>query len=149
MRFDPYAGPAVTYYEDVRALAGHLRRTPLDAGLTDLVEIRVSQVTGCAFCLKLHTGIARKVGVTQDKLDTLAGWRESLEFSDQERAALALAEAMTRIGDGNRVDEGTWAAARAAFSDQELSALLYLVALINTWNRINVTVELPGDHMLG
>jgi AhpD family alkylhydroperoxidase len=148
MRFDPYAGSAVRYYEDVRALAGHLRRSPLDAGLTDLVEVRVSQMTGCAFCLKLHTGIARKVGVSLDKLDTLAGWRESADFTDQERAALALAEAMTRIADGNRVDGATWAAARAAFSDEELSALLYLVALINTWNRINVAVELPGDYTL-
>lgn len=105
-------------------------------------------MTGCAFCLKLHTRVARKMGMSQDKLDTLAGWRESPQFTDQERAALALAEAMTRIGDGNRVDETTWAAARAAFSDEELSALLYLVTLINTWNRINVAVELPGDHAL-
>ena len=89
MRFDPYAGSAVTYYEDVRALAGHLRRSPLDTGLIDLVEVRVSQMTGCAFCLKLHTGIARKMGVSQDKLDALAGWRESPEFTDQSRSTWA------------------------------------------------------------
>jgi len=148
MRFDPYTGTAAPYYEDVRALSDHLRRGPLDVGLIDLVEIRVSQMTGCAFCLKLHTGIARRVGVSQNKLDTLAGWRESSEFTNQERAALALAEAMTRIGDGKRVDEATWSAARAVFSDDELSALLYLVALINTWNRINIAVELPAEHML-
>jgi alkylhydroperoxidase family enzyme len=82
------------------------------------------------------------------KLDLLAGWRETSSFDDRERAALGLAEAMTRVGDGGRVDEATWSTARDAFDDEELSALLYLVGLINIWNRINVAVELPSDHPL-
>ena len=125
-----------------------MHRGPLDPGLTQLVEIRVSQVNGCAFCLKMHTGVARNVGVAQEKLDAVAGWREAPEFTAEERAALGLAEQMTRIGDGVRVDQDTWAAARDAFTDQELSALLYLVALINVWNRINVAVEPRSDHVL-
>jgi AhpD family alkylhydroperoxidase len=148
MRFDPYAGPAARYYRDIRALSNHLRGGPLDASLSDLVEIRVSQITGCAFCLNLHSGIAHRRGVSQDKLDLLAGWRESSEFTSKERSALELAEAMTRIGDGARVDDEVWSMAREVFTDEELSALIYLIGLINVWNRINVAVQLPSDYVL-
>ena len=148
MRFDPYTGPAAEYYRDVRALSRHLRGGPLDATLSDLVEIRVSQITGCAFCLNLHAGIARTRGAPQTKLDTLAGWRDSPEFTARERSALELAEAMTRIGDGAGVDDQVWSEASGAFSDEELSALLYLIGLINVWNRINIAVQLPSDYVL-
>lgn len=90
--------------------------------------------------------MARKAGASQGKLDTLAGWRDSTEFTARERAALGLAEAITRIGDGRRVDDVTWAVAREELNDDELAALLYLIGLINVWNRINVAVELPSDH---
>jgi AhpD family alkylhydroperoxidase len=147
VRFDPYATGA-NWYEDVLALAGHLAQGPLDAALSQLVAIRVSQITGCAFCLGLHTSWARQVGVDQAKLDRLAGWREAPEFDRRERAALGLAEEMTRVGDGRRVDGATWLGAREQFEDDELAALLYLVGLINVWNRINIAVELPSDHVL-
>jgi AhpD family alkylhydroperoxidase len=147
VRFDPYAN-APQWYQDVLTLAGHLAHGPLDASISQLVEVRVSQITGCAFCLGLHSGEARKAGVDQGKLDTLAGWREAPGFDQRERSALALAEAMTRLGDGERVDESIWLAAREQFDDEELAALLYLVGLINVWNRINVTIELPSDHEL-
>jgi AhpD family alkylhydroperoxidase len=146
MRIDPYSGSATQFYDDVRALSGHLRSGPLDPALRDLVEIRASQITGCAFCLQLHSGIARHRGVSETKLDTLAGWRESPTFSEKERSALGLVEAMTRIGDGARVDEEVWLAARETFNNDELISLLYLIGLINLWNRINVTVELPADY---
>ncbi len=147
MRFDPYATGG-QWYQDVLTLSGHLARSPLDAAICQLVEVRVSQITGCAFCLSLHSELARKTGVNQAKLDTLAGWREASGFDDRERSALDLAEAMTRLGDGQRVDEAVWSAAREEFNDEELAALLYLVGLINVWNRINVTVEWPADHEL-
>jgi AhpD family alkylhydroperoxidase len=147
VRFDPYAQGG-QWYHDVLALAGHLARGPLDRAICQLVEVRVSQITGCAFCLSLHSETARGAGVDQAKLDTLAGWREASAFDERERAALDLAEAMTRVGDGNRVDQPVWVAARQQFSDEELAALLYLVGLINVWNRINVAVELPVDHQL-
>jgi AhpD family alkylhydroperoxidase len=147
MRFDPYAqgGP---WYQDVLTLARHLSQGPLEPALCQLVEVRVSQVNGCAFCLGLHTDWARKAGVDQAKLDLLAGWRETPDFDERERAALGLAEDITRVGDGRRVGDEVWSAARAQFSDDELSALLYLIGLINVWNRINVAVELPSDHRL-
>jgi AhpD family alkylhydroperoxidase len=147
MRFDPYATGG-EWYQDVLSLAGHLSRGPLEASICQLVEVRVSQITGCGFCLSLHSDWARRAGVDQSKLDTLAGWRESPMFDERECAALALAEAMTRLGDGRRVDELVWSAAREQFNDLELAALLYLIGLINIWNRINVAVELPSDHEL-
>jgi len=147
MRFDPYAN-GVQLYQDVLALSGHLARGPLDPVICQLVEVRVSQITGCGFCLGLHSDSARRAGVEQAKLDVLAGWREAPEFDRRERAALELAEAMTRLGDGNRVSESIWSAARDQFDDEELAALLFLVGLINVWNRINVAVELPRDHQL-
>jgi AhpD family alkylhydroperoxidase len=147
VRFDPNSA-GTGYYQSVRALAGALHRGPLDPGLAQLVELRVSQVNGCAFCLRYHLGMARRVGVAQDKLDLLAGWPEASAFTIQERAALGLAEQMTRIGDGGRVDNQTWQAAREVFNDEELAALVYLVALINVWNRVNVAVELPDDYQL-
>jgi AhpD family alkylhydroperoxidase len=147
MRFDPYTA-GTPWYRDVLTLAGHLARGPLDRAVSQLVEVRVSQITGCAFCLGLHSDGARQAGVDQAKLDRLAGWRDSPGFDERERAALGLAEAMTRVGDGERVDEIIWQAARDQFTDEELAALLFLVGLINVWNRINVTVELPGDHEL-
>jgi AhpD family alkylhydroperoxidase len=147
VRFDPYAH-GQQWYEDLVVLAGHLARGPLDPAICRLVEIRVSQVNGCAFCLGLHLDWARRSGVDQAKLDLLAGWREAPLFDPRERAALGLAEAMTRVGDGRRVDEPTWSAARQQFDDAELAALLQVIGLIDTWNRINVTVELAGDHRL-
>ena len=147
MRFDPYAKGS-QWYQDVLVLAGHLAHGPLDAAICQLVEVRVSQITGCAFCLGLHSDWARRAGVDQAKLDTLAGWREASDFNLRERSALDLAEAMTRIGDGQRVDEPIWLAAREQFDDDELAELLYLVGLINVWNRINVAVELPRGHEL-
>ena len=147
MRFDPYAngGP---FYEDVLTLAGHLARSPLDMALCQLVQVRVSQITGCSFCLVLHSEGARRAGVVPSKLDALAGWPEAPSFDERERAALGLAEAMTPRGDGLRVEDDIWDAARGQFDDGELAALLYLIGLINVWNRINLAVELPSDHEL-
>jgi AhpD family alkylhydroperoxidase len=147
VRFDPY-GNGGQFYEDVLALAGHLARGPLEPALCQLVQVRVSQMTGCSFCLVLHSGAARSAGVVQTKMDALAGWREAPDFDARERAALGLAEAMTRVGDGHRVGDATWEAVRAQFDDGELAALLYLIGLINVWNRINLAVELPSDHEL-
>jgi AhpD family alkylhydroperoxidase len=147
MRFDPYAS-GQPWYQDLLSLNKHLSDSPLPSSLRQLVEIRVSQITGCGFCLSLHSNYARKTGVTQFKLDTLAGWRDTADFEPRERAALGLAEAMTRIGDGHRVDEATWSTAREHFDDTELAALLYLIGLINVFNRFNIAVELPSDHEL-
>ncbi len=147
VRFDPYAADT-TAYGSLLTLAKHLGSSELDPGIRALVEVRISQISGCGFCLRLHATTARRAGVSQEKLDLLAGWRDAREFDNRERAALHLAEEMARIGDGERVSEDAWNAAREAFSELELSLLLYIVALIKIWNLLNVTCEFPADAKL-
>jgi AhpD family alkylhydroperoxidase len=147
VRFDPYSANE-HLYRDLLSLNRHLSEGSLEEGLRQLVEIRVSQISGCGFCLAMHTLLARKAGVPHAKLDTLAGWREESVFEERERAALGLAETMTRIGDGAQVEDAIWSAARNQFDDDELAALLYLIGLINVFNRINIAVELPSGYRL-
>ena len=147
VRFDPYSSDPEAYGH-VFGLARHLARGPLDLGIRGLVELRASQINGCAFCLRLHAATARKADVPQQKLDLLAGWREASCYSPKERAALGLTEEMTRIGDGRRVSEETWLAVRAEFSDPEIAGLLYAIGLIGFWNTLNVTIELPAEAAL-
>ena len=132
-------------YEHLYGLAQHLGASRLEAGLRALVEIRVSQINGCAYCLRLHVDGALGHGVDQKKIDVVAAWREVDAFSERERAALGLAEAMVRIGDGHRVDEEVWSVARLTFDDADLATLCYVVGLINFWNTLNVTVEMPPE----
>jgi len=147
VRFDPYAADRDAYGH-VFGLARHLARSRLDPGTRSLVELRASQVNGCAFCLELHAKAARRADVAQEKLDLLAGWREAPCFSPKEQAALALCEEMVRIGDGARVAEQTWARVRSEFDDDEIASLLYTVALIAFWNTLNVAVEFPSGAEL-
>jgi AhpD family alkylhydroperoxidase len=116
-----------------------------------LVEVRVSQINGCGFCLAMHADQARAAGVAQTKLDTVAGWAEDPSFTARERAALAIAEAVTHLDRG--VPDDIWHAAAAAFTEEELADLLYAVGLINLYNRVNVAAQFPADlwrdHGLG
>jgi AhpD family alkylhydroperoxidase len=140
MRFDvPTADSAG--YKRLLAWNAHLERSALSAPIRALVETRVSQINGCAFCLAMHNDEARRAGVPQAKLDTVAAWRDDPAFTEEEAAALELAEAMTRIADGRRVPDDTWDRARKQFDDAALAALVEVVAIINTFNRINVATE--------
>lgn len=123
------------------AWATYLDRSVLPKGLRALVETRVSQINGCAFCLAMHTDEGRQAGIPQNKLDTVAAWRDDPSFSEEERAALELAEAMTRIADGGRVDDAVWSRAATAFDEAELASLVQVIAIINAFNRINVATE--------
>jgi AhpD family alkylhydroperoxidase len=125
-------------YEHLIALGEHLASGSLDAGLRALVETRASQINGCAFCLAMHADEARRAGVPQFKLDTVAGWRDTDAFHPAERAALELTEAMTRVADVSHVDDAVWNDARDAFDDATLTTLVMAIALINTWNRLNI-----------
>jgi AhpD family alkylhydroperoxidase len=113
----------------------------------DLVETRASQINGCAVCLDLHTRAAKKHGVTERELHTLAAWRDSPYFDEPQRAALALAEAGTRLADrSDAVPDDVWDMAAKHFDEQALVALVLNVALINTWNRLNViTRQVAGE----
>ncbi|AFM19662.1 alkylhydroperoxidase AhpD family core domain protein [Mycolicibacterium chubuense NBB4] len=113
----------------------------VDAELAELIKIRASQINRCAFCLDMHTRDARKHGVTEQKLDTLAAWAEAGDiFDERERAALALTEAITLLGhDG--VPDDVYERAAAAFTDRELGQVIAMAVTINAWNRINAAVR--------
>jgi AhpD family alkylhydroperoxidase len=114
----------------------------IDPELAELIKIRASQMNHCAFCLDMHTRDARKHGVSEQKLDVLAAWEEAGDlFTERERAALALTEAITNLGDGHVSDE-VYSRAEAVFSERELGQVIAMAVTINAWNRINVTIRL-------
>jgi len=110
--------------------------------LGELIKIRASQINHCAFCLDMHLRDARKHGVSEQKLDVLAAWEEAGGlFSERERAALELTEAITELGNGHVPDE-VYARAAAVFTERQLAQVIAMAVTINAWNRINVTVRL-------
>ena len=107
----------------------------------ELIKIRASQINRCGFCLNMHLVDARKHGVSEQKLDVLAAWEEAGDlFTDRERAALALTEAITNIADAG-VPDDVYARAAEVFDDRELGQVIAMAVTINAWNRINVTVH--------
>jgi AhpD family alkylhydroperoxidase len=114
----------------------------LDVELGELIKIRASQLNHCAFCLDMHTRDARKHDVSTQKLDVLAAWKEAGRlFSERERAALALTEAITDLGDGH-VPDGVYQQAAQVFSERELGQVIAMAVTINAWNRINVAARI-------
>ncbi|MGA8678907.1 MAG: carboxymuconolactone decarboxylase family protein [Acidimicrobiales bacterium] len=113
----------------------------------DLVETRASQINGCAVCLDMHSRAAKKHGITDQQLHTLAAWRDSPYFDEAQRAALALGEAGTRLADRpDAVPDDVWDMAARHFDEPALVALVLNIALINTWNRLNViTGQVAGE----
>ncbi|MFD0670836.1 carboxymuconolactone decarboxylase family protein [Cohnella sp. GCM10027633] len=113
----------------------------LDKKLKELVKIRASQLNRCAFCLQIHATDARKLGETEVRIYTLNAWRETTYFTPQERAALALTEAVTLVA-SNHVPDDVYEEAARHFSQQEISELLIAIITINGWNRIAITTAL-------
>ena len=128
-----------------RAIDAFDRSIDLDPRLRELVRIRVSQLNGCAYCLDQHVGDAIAAGEGERRLATLAAWPESIFFTARERAALALAEQVTLIGEHGVTDE-VWAAATEHFDDAELVQLLWAVIAINAWNRIAVATHMVPEQ---
>ncbi|HEU4656161.1 MAG TPA: carboxymuconolactone decarboxylase family protein [Capillimicrobium sp.] len=125
------------------------RSIDLDRRLRDLVALRASQLNACAFCLDMHYKDARAAGESEERLYLLDAWRESPGYSERERAALELCEAMTLLTDGH-VPDAVWERAEAAFEREELAQLVFAIVSINAWNRLNVTTRLePGHYQPG
>ncbi|MDJ1137794.1 carboxymuconolactone decarboxylase family protein [Streptomyces iconiensis] len=116
-----------------------------------LVMIRASQINGCGFCTDMHTKDATHAGETSTRLNLVATWREATVFTDAERAALELAEQGTRIADAaGGVPDEVWANAAKHYDEDQLAALVFLIGLINAYNRVNVIVQQPaGDYQPG
>ncbi|MEU7469401.1 carboxymuconolactone decarboxylase family protein [Streptomyces sp. NPDC044984] len=125
-------------------------REGLDPALVELVQIRSSQLNGCAYCLHMHTFDARKAGESEERLHMVSVWREARNFfTEAEQAALELAEAVTLVSEGG-VPDAVYRRAAARFADDELARLLALILTINTWNRIALsTAKVPGTDQRG
>jgi AhpD family alkylhydroperoxidase len=128
-----------------------LHDSALPAATRQLVELRASQINGCGFCTDMHTKDALHAGESQQRLNLVAAWREAKVFTEAERAALELAEQGTRIADGAAgVTDEAWANAAKHYDDDQLVALVAVIALINAYNRMNVIIRQPaGDYQPG
>ncbi|MDI2132370.1 carboxymuconolactone decarboxylase family protein [Yinghuangia seranimata] len=127
-------------YSAVLGLEKYVRAN-VDHTLLELVKLRASVLNGCAFCVDMHSQDALKAGEDARRLFAVGAWREAPFFTEVERAALALTDEVTRLGEHGVTDE-VWAAAQDAFSDRELSDLILAIATINVWNRIGVSTHL-------
>lgn len=121
----------------VMALEDAVNAFSIDPALRELIKMRVSQINGCAFCLNLHAPDARKAGLSQQKLDVLAAWRESPAFDSRERAALSWAEALTRI-ERTAAPKDDYDNLVSEFSEREAVELTVIINTINAWNRFAV-----------
>jgi AhpD family alkylhydroperoxidase len=151
-RFNLHASPTAGKFGKYLVSAG---KVVSDSALPDatqqLVEIRASQINGCAYCTDMHAKDAAAAGETSVRLNLVATWREATVFTEAERAALEMTEQGTRIADAaGGVSDEAWANAAKHYDDEQLAALVCLIALINTWNRLNVVTQQPaGDYQPG
>ena len=116
----------------------------LEPSLVGLVEIRASQINGCANCLNMHTAAAHERGETDQRLHLLSAWREAPCYTDRERAALGWTEVLTRLSEGHNL-ESAYAAVWAEFTEEEQVKLTLMINVINGWNRISVGFGLFVD----
>ncbi|SCK11297.1 carboxymuconolactone decarboxylase family protein [Streptomyces sp. WMMB 322] len=151
-RLDLFGNPyAAKILKHVVAASKVLADSTLPPATQELVKLRASQINGCGFCTDMHTKDAMEAGETTVRLNLVAAWREATVFTDAERAALELAEQGTRIADaaGGVTDEA-WANAAKHYDEDQLAALVFAIAIINTFNRVNVMVQQPaGDYRPG
>jgi AhpD family alkylhydroperoxidase len=130
-------------YRAMSALDGAIE---LDSSLRDLVSLRASILNGCAYCVDMHTLDAAARGESAQRLHAVATWHEAPFFTERERSALQLTDAITLLPDGH-VPHEVFDAARAQFDDEELSQLIWAITAINAWNRIAVTTRmLAGEY---
>jgi AhpD family alkylhydroperoxidase len=143
-RINPNVAPGVI--QAMIGLSNYLQTCGLEQSLIDLVNLRASQINGCAFCIDMHWKDLRAAGETEQRLYGLDAWQESPYYTDRERAALAWTEAVTNIREGHVPDE-VFEHVRKFFSEKELADLTFAVTVINSWNRLNIAVRtVPGTY---
>jgi AhpD family alkylhydroperoxidase len=127
----------------------HVHACGLDPTLIELVKLRASLINGCAYCVDMHTKVARAQGETEQRLYAVGVWEETPFFTDRERAALAWTDAVTLVSVGH-VPDAVYELARQQFSEQELTDLTLTIVTINGWNRLAVAFRsVPGSYQLG
>ena len=128
-------------FKAMMGLATHVRRSGLPHQLLALIDTRVSQINGCAYCIDMHTKDARAAGETEQRLYALSAWRETPFFTERERAALAWAEAVTELGHGH-VSDAVYTEARRHFDERELVELTMATVTMNAWNRLAISFRM-------
>jgi AhpD family alkylhydroperoxidase len=141
-RFD-YSKAAPGVYEAMNALDQYLQGCGLERRLVFLVQLRASQLNGCAYCLDMHWKDLRAAGENEQRLYSLDAWRECSYYSERERAALEWAEAVTLVADG-QVPDVVYERVRPHLTEKELADLTLAVAAINAWNRLSIAARLPA-----
>jgi AhpD family alkylhydroperoxidase len=128
------------------SLEAYLEHSSIEPKLMHLLKLRASQINGCAFCIDMHSEDARASGYTEQRLYELNAWRETPFYSDRERAGLEWTEALTLVAETHAPD-AAFEALKGHFSEQEIVDLTYLIAVINTWNRIAIGMRaVPGHY---
>ena len=133
----------------LQALGTVVRKSGAPSRLLELVHLRASQINGCSVCVDMHGRFLRKAGETDERLFAVAAWREAPYFTDAERAALALTEAMTRLSDRmDPVPDAIWEEAARHYEEPILAALVLSIAAVNLWNRLNAaTRQIAGEWL--
>ena len=129
-------------YQVLHRLSELVKSSGLELSLLELVKMRASQINGCAYCIDMHSKDARQSGETEQRLYALSAWHETPFFTERERAALALTDAVTLVAE-THVPQAVLEDAAAQFSPEELSKLVYAIVEINAWNRLAITVGAP------
>ncbi|MDO7487476.1 carboxymuconolactone decarboxylase family protein [Peribacillus sp. NPDC096448] len=138
-----------TNREVVKLMMGleeYKKTTGIDSTLIELIKIRASQINGCAYCLDMHTKDARAMGETEQRIYCLSAWRETPFYSDSERAALELTEAVTAIS-ANGVPDELYERVRLHFDEKQYIDLITIIITINGWNRLAISAQsIPGHY---
>jgi len=140
IRYNRLAQDAV---KGMQALGAYLAQSSIEHSLRYLLEVRASQLNGCAFCLDMHTKDAREAGETEQRLYAVAAWREAPFFTDRERAALLWTETLTQLA-GHPIPADVRAEVRQAFTEQEFVDLTFAISTINAWNRLALSFGTPA-----
>jgi AhpD family alkylhydroperoxidase len=151
-RLNPYSSALVgRFVKHINAAGAVVTQSGLPAATQELVKIRASQINGCGFCTDMHTKDAAHAGESARRLNLVAVWREATVFTEAERAALELAEQGTRMADAaDGVTDEAWDNAAKHYDEEQLTALVCLIGLINVYNRMNVITRQPaGDYQPG
>ena len=140
-RFDA-SSVAIDGYRAMLGLHNYVQRCGLEEALLELVKIRVSQINGCVYCVAMHIPLARKCGVSEERMHLLPVWREAPIYSPRERAALSWAEALNQLSNG-AVTSAVYTEAKQQFSGNEIADLVYTVIEISGWNRLMIASRTP------
>lgn len=143
-RFNTYKRPEAI--KPLLALVDYIKQSGLEQSLIELIQMRASQLNGCAYCLDMHSKDARAAGETEQRLYVLQAWREAPFYTPRERAALAWCEAVTRLDPVHGVPDDVYEQVRAEFDENQLIDLNMAVILINSWNRIAIPSRAEPGH---